>query len=121
MLNCDKTITIYHSSFDKEKREDVWIPQTVNKCSWFSKLQVQLTDKGLKPASIYQVRIPLENAPEELIFTKGDYVALGNVDIEDIRPANILTAYDEVFVLMSYTVNDQCSEYSRHIRMQGAS
>ena len=106
MLGCNETITLYHAVFDKENRRDIWTEQVICGCSWYSKLQIAPTEKGVKSANEFRVRIPLENAPAELIMSKGDY---------------IMEQYDEYFMILSYTVNKECGDYSKHIRIQGAS
>lgn len=121
MLGCNKTITVYHASFDPKTRSDVWTEQVIHGCSWYSKLQIKPADKGVKAANEFYVRIPLVNAPKELIITKGDYVAKGHVPLKEVSPQKIMEAYKESFGVMSYTVNDDCGAYSKHIRIQGAS
>lgn len=121
MLGCNETITIYHTVFDKKNREDIWTEQVIHGCSWYSKLQIQPTEKGVKSANDFRVRIPLENAPTELIMSKGDYIARGYKRLSEITPACIIKQYDECFIVLSYTVNKECGDYSKHIRIQGAS
>ena len=121
MLGCNETITLYHAVFDKENRRDIWTEQVIRGCSWYSKLQIAPTEKGVKSANEFRVRIPLENAPAELIMSKGDYIVKGNKQLSDITPACIMEQYDEYFMILSYTVNKECGDYSKHIRIQGAS
>ena len=121
MLGCNDTITIYHAVFNKETRCDTWMEQVIHGCSWYSKLQIQPADKGVKSANEFRVRIPLENAPAELIMSKGDYVVRGHKQLPEITPSSIAEQYDEHFMIMSYTVNKECGDYSKHIRIQGAS
>ena len=121
MLGCNETITLYHAVYDKETRRDTWIEQEIHGCSWYSKLQIQPADKGVESANEFRVRIPLENAPAELIVSKGDFIAKGYKKLPEITPACIAAQYDEWFKVMSYTVNQECGDYSKHIRIQGAS
>lgn len=120
MLNCNETITIYHKSYDEEKRTDVYTPTVIDGCSWFAKTQSAVSEKGMVNDDTFIVRVPLENAPEELIFTKGDYVLKGSVSLKEARPSDILKHNEGVFLITSYSVNDKGSPYTKHIRISGS-
>ncbi len=120
MLNCNETITIYHKSYDEEKRTDVYLPTVVKDCSWFVKTQSAISEKGMVYDDTYIVRIPLDHAPDELIFTKGDYVLKGDVLLKEAKPSDLLKHKEGVFLITSYSVNDKGSPYTRHIRISGS-
>ncbi len=120
MLACNETITIYHKSYDEEKRMDVYLPTVIEGCSWFVKTQSAVSEKGMVYDDTYIVRIPLNHAPDELIFTKGDYVLKGEVLIEDATANDLLKYKDKVFLITSYAVNDKGSAYTKHIRISGS-
>lgn len=120
MLNCNDTITIYHKTYDQKLRDEVYTPTVIQGCSWFAKMQSSLADKVVQLGDLFTVRIPLENAPEELIFTKGDYVLKGEVLIEQATPKDLLKNRQDIFVIQSYTVNDKGSPHTRHIRISGS-
>lgn len=120
MLNCDETITIYHKTFDKEKHIETYQPTVLKGCSWFVKTASEVSEKGMAYADNYTVRIPLGNAPDELIFTKGDYVLKGEISFENATAKDLLKHTDNVFLIKSYSVNDKGSPYSQHIRISGS-
>lgn len=120
MLNCNDTITLYHKTYDKEKRIETYLPTVLYGCSWFVKTDSTVTEKGMIYADKYVVRIPLANAPEELVFTKGDYVLKGEVVIENATANDLLKHKDDVFLIKSYSMNDKGSPYTKHIRISGS-
>lgn len=120
MLNCTETITIYHKTYDKEKRIETYLPTVLYGCSWFVETASEVTEKGMIYADNYTVRIPIENAPEELVFAKGDYVLKGEVLIENASVKDLLKREDDVFLITSYSVNDKGSPYTKHIRISGS-
>ena len=120
MLNCTETITIYHKTYDKEKRIETYLPTVLHGCSWFVKTASEVTEKGMIYADNYTVRIPIENAPDELVFAKGDYVLKGEVLIENASVKDLLKHEDDVFLITSYSVNDKGSPYTKHIRISGS-
>lgn len=120
MLNCDESITLYHKTYDKEKRIETYQHTVVHGCSWFVKTASEVTEKGMVYADNYTIRIPLENAPKELIFSKGDYVLKGEVIIENATANDLLKHTGDVFLITSYSVNDKGSPYTNHIRTSGS-
>ena len=120
MLNCNDTITLYHKTYDKEKRIETYLPTVLYGCSWFVKTDSTVTEKGMIYADKYVVRIPLANAPEELVFTKGDNVLKGEVLIENASVKDLLKHEGDVFLITSYSVNDKACPYTKHIRICGS-
>lgn len=121
MLVCDETITIYHQTYDASNRRNSFTSTTIHGCSWYSKIQAQMLEKGLKSEDMYYVRIPFESAPEELIMVKGDIVCRGERALAgDVTPAMIRDAYVECFNVLSYSVNKRGSKRIHHIRVSGS-
>lgn len=120
MLCCMEDITIYHKTYDETTRMESNHPTVLHGCSWFVKQQSSVTENGMQVENMYMVRIPLKNAPNELIFTKGDYVLKGEVLIENATVKDLLKYTDNVFLIKSFSVNDKGSPYTQHIRISGS-
>lgn len=76
MLACNKTVTLVHRI--KSADGDSYVCTTIPSCSWFSRQQAALVDKGVNVDHVTHVRFP--SLPYGAIIEKGDYIVRGVVD-----------------------------------------
>lgn len=118
LTNAD--ITVYNEYYDKENRQEMYRRTVIYGVWFYAKNQVSLTVDGMKGANSYTVRIPVTAnqdgsryvpahayTGEEGTWTlkNGDYVALGALDQEIVRPAQLYSEADQVFRITSWSDN----------------
>lgn len=84
MLACDKTITLIQQTYNSETDTEEYTSTVIRNCSWYSKVKIELQDKGVRSGDIVTVRIPEEELPEGIVLANGDYIvkdALGDKNI----------------------------------------
>lgn len=60
MKLCNDTVTVYNARFDKERDSTVYVPTVIRGVSWYGASKATVDSSGLKAASQYTVRIPLD-------------------------------------------------------------
>ena len=59
-----ETITVFNRAHDPETDSDVWAGTVIHNVSWYCHVRDTVTDRGLKAANEYTIRIPLEAVAE---------------------------------------------------------
>lgn len=60
MKLCTDTVTVYNARLDKERDSTVYVPTVISGVSWYGTSKATVDSGGLKAASQYIVRIPLD-------------------------------------------------------------
>lgn len=102
MLACDKTITLIQVGYDSEMDEDTYTQHVIRNVSWFSKVKVEVQDKGVTSADVVKIRIPEKEIPEGVRLSNGDFVVLGLIDhsitkredLDVLEPVTIVSVGD---------------------------
>ena len=79
MLGCTETMTLIQRHYDSDTDMDVYTQTVITGVSWYGKVKIEVQDKGVRSASIIQVRIPEENLPAEVALANGDYIVKGEL------------------------------------------
>lgn len=62
MLGCDKTVTLYHRTYDPASRTDLWDRTVYAAAIWYGAQAATVSDNGLLTADAYTVRIATSDA-----------------------------------------------------------
>lgn len=116
MLACDKTITLVQMYYDSEMDADKYRQTVIQNVSWFSKVKVELQDKGVTSADVVKIRIPEKALPEGIILSNGDYIVLGKFD-QTIAKREDLDGLEYVSII---SVGDNRRGNLRHWAVTGA-
>lgn len=135
MRLCDKTITVFNARFNPETDKDEYLGTVISGVSWFCVIE-STVDDGLKAASKFTVRIPVDAdfsgkafMPSKTfqqaddvtsLFTlqNGDTVVLGIAPTEGMTPAMLKKNY-ESFVVLGVTDSSK-SPRGAHWKVVGA-
>lgn len=82
-----RTITVYHKTFDKEQREDVFVRTVIKGVHFEHSKALNVSGTKLHASDDVEIVIPHEHLTNDLAIKKDDVVVLGEVekDIEDIH------------------------------------
>lgn len=117
MLECNETITLIQSEYDKAADKDEYICTVIEEVSWFGKLVAAVDGKGLSGATQTTVRIPEDNMPD-VVVKRGDIIVRGVV--ESIERMDDLKGF-EYFKVLSVGDNRRGSRKNlRHWAVKGA-
>lgn len=120
LTNAD--ITIYNHKYDKATRLDEWRRTVIHGVHFYVDNKVSVGDSGLNSADVYKIRIPEDSGcdsqyvPEDEyasavstagIWTlqDGDYVVIGECDLEIERPADLSKAHRRHCKITSWSDN----------------
>ena len=115
MRNANKTVTVYHKSWDSENAVDVYKGTVLKNVSFFSRVCTSVSTDGLLAANEAVLRIPEEVLPENLLLVNGDLVCEGELQTEGIRPAELSKLCSHVFTVAGITRN--ISVFGSHIKV----
>lgn len=99
MLACDKTLTIVQRIYNQEKDIDEYISTVINNCSWFSKVKIELQDKGVRSSDLVTIRVPEEELPHGILIANGDYIINGILGERTINKHSDMAGIDYVTVV----------------------
>lgn len=105
MYHADKTVTVYHKTWDAEAGADVYTGTVIQNVSFFSRINTSVSTDGLATACEGTLRIPLERCPEGLELKKGDLVCQGALKTEGIQPSDLDGLCPYVFTIVGITAN----------------
>lgn len=114
MHHADKTVTVYHKTWDQEKGADVYKGTVLKGVSFFCRVCTTMTSDGLIATNEAVLRIPEEVIPADLNLKNGDLVCEGTLPMEGMTPAAMsdLTA---TFAVVGITRN--LSVFGSHIKV----
>ena len=99
MKLCLETITIFNARLDKSLDATVYIPTVIKGVSWYGSMQSTVDANGLKAASQYTIRIPLNaDTAGKTYVTPTDYAAVDIVsDVFTLNEGDIIVqgAYED--------------------------
>lgn len=134
---CDDTLTLYNRRHDPANDRDVYHRTVISGISWYSTVKSTVTERGLKSANLYTIRIPLdadfngknwidpkgytEAGDVSNLFTlnEGDLIVKGKVSLEITVPAQIHQQFSEAFTVLSVTDNRRALN-AKHWKVVGA-
>lgn len=108
--------TIYHKSYDKVSRLDVWSSIQYPAVAWRGKQAASVSPDGLSTADVYTVRVP---TTDEIVVAPGDWVVQGLVDDAITGPAQLTAKYQNCFVVTAARDNRYGSSVMHHWRLEG--
>ena len=132
----NEIITIFNQRHDSVADADEWLGSVIKNVSWYAQMQDTVTDKGLKAANRYIIRIPEEadtggkeyvqptvfQAAEipDYMFTiaAGDVIVKGAVPTSGQTPATLKKQF-EMCTVLGVTDNRRAPN-APHLRITGA-
>lgn len=117
MQGCDKTVTLYHRSYDPNNRGDVWSRTVHPAASWYGAQAATVSDKGFITADSYTVRIATS---DEILAAPGDVLVLGEVEDTISGSATLTSKYHGFcFVVTHVKDNRRGMRSAWHWRIEG--
>lgn len=132
----NETITVFNQKHDEAMDGDLWYGTVIKHVSWYSNMQDTVTDKGLRAANRYTIRIPEEAdtggktyvlppvfATAEILdslytFAAGDVIVKGVAPVTGQTPATLKKTY-EMCTVLGVTDNRRAPN-APHLRITGA-
>lgn len=105
MRHADKTVTVYHKTWDADAGVDIYTGTILQGVSFFSRISTAVSTDGMVAACEGILRIPLEVMPENLELQNGDLVCEGVLPVEGKRPADLDGLCPHVFTVVGITRN----------------
>lgn len=105
MHHADKTVTVYHKTWDPDAGVDIYEGTVIPDVSFFSRTSTTVSTDGLQAACEGILRVPLENWPEDLELKNGDLLCEGELETEGMRPSDLDELCPYVFTVIGITRN----------------
>lgn len=115
MFYADKTVTVYHKSWDAEAGVDTYQGTVLQNVSFFSRVSTNVSTDGFVAACEGILRIPMEVYPESLEMKNGDYICAGALQTEGMQPSDLDRLCPYVFTIVGITRNT--SGYEPHVKV----
>lgn len=136
MKLCEETITVFNSQRVTGQEDDVYVGTVITGVSWHSEVASTVDGTGLKAADKVTIRIPLnadfsgkeyidpiayQSCDSAAYFTlkNGDIIVKGNVDADNVRPADLQRLYPEMTTILGVTDNRRAPN-AKHWRVTGS-
>ena len=134
---CNDTLTLFNRRLDPKSGYDEYHRTVISGISWYSTVKSTVTDKGLKSANLYTIRIPIdavfdgkswidpkgyteaENVDGLFTLNEGDLIVKGSVTLDNATPAQIHKQFSEAFTVLSVTDNRRAPN-AKHWKVVGA-
>lgn len=110
----NSNLTIYHKTFDNNRKKDNW-ERTVYENIWWFGGKGGYRSKGFEDANDVEVRIPLSKNINTSKIAIGDLLVKGTSTQEIDSQTDLKT--DEVYTVMSISIND--FGINQHIHLGG--
>lgn len=105
MRHADKTVTVYHKTWDADAGADAYTGTVLRGVSFFSRIATAVSTDGLTAACEGILRIPMEVMPGDLILENDDLVCEGVLPTQGQRPADLDKRCPHVFTVVGVTRN----------------
>lgn len=117
MLGCDKTVTLYHRTYDPASRTDLWDRTVYAAASWYGAQAATVSDNGLLTADAYTVRIATSDAIDA---APGDVLVLGEAS-DTVTGSSALTGkyHGRCFVVTHVQDNRRGPRSAWHWKIRG--
>lgn len=117
MRGCDRTVTLYHRTYDPASRADVWSRTVYRTASWYGAQRATVSDNGLLTADSYTVRIATN---EVIAASPGDVLVYGEVT-DTVNGSSALTRkyQGRCFVVTHVQDNRKGPRSARHWKLEG--
>ena len=130
------TITVFNQKHDAAMDADLWYGTVIRNVSWYDSMQDTVTDKGLRAANRYTIRIPedadlggkmyvlptmfaaAEITDNLFTFAAGDVIVKGEAPVTGQTPVTLKKAY-EMCTVLGVTDNRRAPN-APHLRITGA-
>ena len=135
MRGCDKTVTLFNARYDAENDCDEYVGTVITGVSWFCEDITTVDASGLKAASKYRVRIPIDADFDGKVYTDpisfatdaegkftlkaGDIIVKGIASEVNPRPNELQKKYAECITILSIT-NSSHAPRAPHWKVVGA-
>ena len=107
MHHANKTVTVYHKTWDPDKGTDEYKGTVLKGVSFFCRVCTIVTTEGLTAASEAVLRIPEEVMPDDMTLKNGDLVCEGELPTDGMQPgtmSGITTVYAVVGITRNFSV-----------------
>ena len=135
MKQCNDTITVFNVRFDDTFGYDMYTPSVIKGVSWYSHVESNVTNDGLKAANKVTIRIPIDadfdgkeyvepagytEADAEKFFTlrQGDFIVQAE-EREALTPAQARDKYGAIVTILGVTDNRRAPN-AKHWRVVGS-
>lgn len=117
MLGCDRTVTLYHRTYDPASRSDIWSRTVYPAASWYGGQAATVSDSGLLTADAYTVRIATD---AEIAAAPGDVLVRGEV-ADTVTGSTALTGkyHGRCFVVTHVQDNRRGVRSAWHWKIEG--
>ena len=133
----DDVLTVINACPIPGQAMDQYVTTVIHGVSWYSTIKTAVDSSGLKAASVYTIRIPIDadfsgksfvepkdwnadSAESGFTLRPGDFLVKGDVSgMENIRPSTIQKAKDKAVTILSVTDNRRAPN-AKHWRVTGA-
>lgn len=105
MHNAEKTVTVYHKTWDSDVGVDIYTGAVIPNVSFFSRISTAVSTEGLQAACEGTLRIPLESCPDGLELKNGDLLCEGTLKTEGMQPSDLDGLCPYVFTIVGVTRN----------------
>ena len=105
MHHAEKTVTVYHREWDKEKGADVYRRTVLTGVSFSSRIATSVSTDGLTAACEGTLRIPAEVYPDVLVLNNGDLVCEGALQQDISMPSELDGLCPYVYTVVGITHN----------------
>ena len=137
MKLCTDTLTLYNARYNAAEDKTEYHRTVISGISWYSAIKSTVTDKGLKSANLYTIRIPLEadfggkswadpksytaagDVSGMFTLNEGDIIVKGAVSLEITTPKQLHSEYSDCFTILSVTDNRRALN-AKHWKVVGA-
>ena len=107
MHHANKTVTVYHKSWDPQKGIDTYKGTVLKGVSFFSRVNTTVTTDGQTATNEAILRIPEEVISADLTLVNGDLVCEGELPTEGMQPgamSDITTVFAVVGITRNFSV-----------------
>ena len=115
MRHADKTVTVYHKTWDPEMAADRYKGTVIKGVSFFSRISTVVSTEGLTAACEGILRIPEGVVPYDLNLENGDLVCEGALPTDVLRPGDLDALCPYVFTVIGITRN--FAVFGSHIKV----
>ena len=130
-----ETITVFNPKYDTDVDDNVWHGTVISGVSWYGHTRDTITDKGLKAADTYTIRIPveadtggsdyvlpsvfasMEDVSQSYTLSEGSVIVRGVAPTSGMTPTILRQTY-EMLTILGVTDNRR-APHAPHFRITG--
>jgi len=111
-MKTNSSMTLYHNSYNKEKKLDEWIKYDIDHVMWQGGKGASL-NKGYEKANDVKVWIPLNQNEgiKDIPFFVGDIIVKGTLEHDILQQSDLK---EDFYNITTFIKNDYGSEHMQH-------